>query len=457
MRKQYLGLFAIAALAGAIAAVTYFAGGNLDMAALGGLILAAPTVAPSATPVTEKDLADAILNLKTATDEVKKFGERAEAEMKAQGALTNERKGQADEAIRNYAAVLAQLGDVEQKLAALRFGGGSNDNRPNSAGAIVVADDAFKQKVIHSGWRGRKRFEVPRGYLDSQFIMRGDIMTTPATSGGVLVEEMRVPGIIATPNRRMTIRNLLAPGRTTSNAFMYIRETGFTNAARVVTEGALKPESNITFESQTGNVATIAHWINASRQILDDAAGLQSYIDARLRYGLSLAEEAQLLRGDGTNGNLEGLVTAATAYSAAFNPPGTDTLIDTVRLAILQVFLAEYPADGIVLNPIDWARVELTKTTDGAYLMSNPAGQLAARLWSLPVVATQAMEEDEFLVGAFQLGAQIFDREDANVELSTENEDNFIRNMVTIRAEERLALAIYRPEAFVTGDFGNVT
>jgi HK97 family phage major capsid protein len=403
-----------------------------------------------AKPVTEQDLANAIGALKKATDEVKTFAESAEKEMKAQGKLTEDLKAQCDAAVTKYAAVLAQLGDIEQKLAA-RYSGGFD--APVSAGGFVIGHENFQK--INSSWKGRTRVEVPRSMFANG--MRADIMSVPAASGGVLVEEQRIPGIVATPNRSMTIRSLLAPGRTTSNAFKYIRELGYVNAAAVVTEGGLKPESNITFESVTGNVATIAHWIKASTQILDDAPGLQSYIDARLRYGLAFVEEAELLRGDGTGEHLEGLVTAATAYSAPFNPAGTETVIDTVRLAILQVFLAQYPADGIVLNPIDWARVELTKTTDGQYVMSNPANQLTPRLWGLPVIPTLAMNSDEFLVGAFQLGAQIFDRMDAAVELSTEDDDNFRRNMVTIRAEERLALAIYRPEAFVTGDFGNVT
>ena len=71
-----------------------------------------------------------------------------------------------------------------------------------------------------------------------------------------------------------------------------------------------------------------------------------------------------------------------------------------------------------------------------------------------PVVQTQAMAAGKFLSGAFKLGAQVFDRWQARVEVATENEDDFIKNLVTILAEERLALAVYRPETFV---YGNVT
>jgi HK97 family phage major capsid protein len=239
------------------------------------------------------------------------------------------------------------------------------------------------------------------------------------------------------------------PGRTTSNLIQYVRESGFTNAAATVSEGDAKPESTMTFELQQSPVVTIAHWVKASKQILDDFAQLQSYIDGRLRYGLQLVEENQLLKGSGVGNNLDGIYTQATAYSAPFAPSGAFTKIDVIRLMLLQAELAEYPATGIVLHPSDWAAIELTKDSQRQYLFANPQAVATPMLWGRRVVATQAMTVDTALVGAFSLGAQIFDREDANVVISTENQDDFIRNMVTIRAEERLALAVYRPAAFV--------
>jgi HK97 family phage major capsid protein len=179
---------------------------------------------------------------------------------------------------------------------------------------------------------------------------------------------------------------------------------------------------------------------------------LQSYIDGRLRYGLAYAEELQLLHGDGLGTNLNGVYTQATAMT----DPGIVPLpqkLDVIRMAMLQATLAEYQPSGMVLHPTDWAGIELTKDTQGRYIIGDPKNDLPARVWGLPVVATQAMLLGKFLVGAFQQGAQIFDRQDARVELSTEDSDNFRKNLVTILAEERLALAVYRPLAFVKGDF----
>ena len=107
------------------------------------------------------------------------------------------------------------------------------------------------------------------------------------------------------------------------------------------------------------------------------------------------------------------------------------------------------------MHPTDWASIELLKETSGAYLIGNPQGTLSPTLWGIPIVTTQAIAQDKFLTGAFRLGAQIFDRWDARVEISTEDDQNFRKNLVTILAEERLGLAVYRPEAFIKGDFSD--
>jgi HK97 family phage major capsid protein len=147
---------------------------------------------------------------------------------------------------------------------------------------------------------------------------------------------------------------------------------------------------------------------------------------------------------------LLGLVPQATAYAGAFAPTAPQA-IDVLRLAALQATLALYPATGFVLHPTDWAKIELTKDSQNRYLVGDPQNQISARLWTLPVVQTPAMAVSHFLTGAFRLGAQIFDRLSIEVLISTEDQDNFVRNLLTIRAEERLALCCYRPAAFIYG------
>lgn len=335
----------------------------------------------------------------------------------------------------------ARLDELEQKFDRV----GERETGPQTAGERFVEAEAFKSFAGQTRPRGRAIVEVKD--ITS-------LTTDAAGSVGTLVQPQRVAPV-ALPQRRMTIRALLAQGNTNSSSIEYDREKGFTNAAAPVAEGAAKPQSEIQFEEATAPVRTIAHWMRASVQILADAPALRSIIDNRLRYGLAYVEEAQLLNGSGVGQNLTGLVTASTAYAA----PGGLTAaspVEVVRLMMLQVLLAEYPANGIVLNPIDMASIELSKDGEGRYLVGDPQGTMQKRLWGLPVVETQAMGIDKALVGAFDLAAQIFDRQDATVEVSTEDQDNFVRNKVTIRAEERLALAIYRPAAIVYGDLGRV-
>ncbi|MDF2994669.1 MAG: phage major capsid protein [Xanthobacteraceae bacterium] len=420
--------------------------------ALVGLYLLAPdahamgiVAATAAAGASEADLAQLAVELKKAADEVKKQAETTNTEIKNLGVVTAETKRAADEALIKHNELSARLTEIEQKMVR----GAAGPERRKTLGEMVTGHDDLKA-FIKAGGRGRVAIPV-KAIISA--------LTTDADgSAGDLIVPQRV-GLLATPQRRMTIRDLLMPGRTTSNAIQYPKETGFTNSAATVSEtsGAAKPQSEIKFDLVTTAVTTIAHWVLATKQILDDVPMLQSYIDGRLRYGLAYVEENQLLNGSGAGTDLNGIYTQASAYAAPIVPTaaGNLTKIDVIRLAILQAFLAEYPSNGIVMHPADWADIELTKTDDGAYLFANPQGGTEPRLWRLPVVETQAMTIDKFLTGAFNMGAQIFDREDATVEISTEDSDNFRKNLVTIRAEERLALAVYRPESFVKGDFSD--
>lgn len=377
-------------------------------------------------------------NLKEVGDKLKAHAEQAQKDVDSHKAMSAETRAKVDEMLTKQGELQARLQEAEQKLVNANSDR-SQGERQQSAGELVVSAESMQG--VNSSFRGSRRVSVPRAAI-----------TSVGSSGGSLVPADRRQEIIMPPERRLTIRDLIAPGTTTSNSIEYVRETGFTNNAAAVAEGGAKPYSDITFALENAPVRTLAHLFKASRQILDDAAALQSYIDARARYGLLMVEESQLLYGNGTGANLQGLITLAQAYAAPGGIVVTgEQRIDRLRLALLQAELSEFPADGIVLNPIDWAAIELTKDGEGRYIVGQPQEGTAARLWNRPVVSTQAMHQDEFLTGAFRLGAQIFDRMDIEILVSTENDKDFENNMVTIRAEERLAFAVYRDEAFVTG------
>lgn len=373
-----------------------------------------------------------------ATDNVKEVAEEIKGKMANNEKLSQSAIDKADEALVTMNEIKLRIDELEQKDA--RRGSDDTDHR------------TIGQKFAESEQYERLKAD-PRGVKNAKIELKANITsaTTDAdSSAGALVNPHRVNGIIAPPDRRLTIRDLLMDGTTESNAITYIRETGFTNNATAQAgEGNKKAQSQIKYDDVTVNVATIAHFFKASRQILDDAPQLASQIDGRLLYGLKLAEELQILNGDGTSGNLKGIIPQATAFADKASLEKY-TIIDQLRLAQLQAVLAEYPADGHVLNPVDWARIELTKDDNGRHIIGNPQGVATPTLWGLPVVQTQSMGVGKFLTGAFGMGAQLFDRQESAVYVGFENDD-FTRNLLTILAEQRLALAVYRPEAFIYG------
>ncbi|EOV4178201.1 phage major capsid protein [Yersinia enterocolitica] len=371
--------------------------------------------------------------------------EAALAEAKNSGQLSAETKTAVDKIATEFNALTeanktlkSSLGELEQHVAQMPLANAVNTVQ--SIGQIVVS--AENVKAFAASIEGGKRISVP---------VSAALLSTGVAEG--VVEPQRLPGIDTAPKQRLFIRDLIAPGRTGSPAIFWVQQTGFTNAAKVVPEGTTKPYSGIEFATKITPVTTIAHMFKASKQIMDDFAQLQSTVDAEMRYGLKYVEEQEILFGDGTGAHLHGIVPQATAFAAAFSVAQQNG-IDDLRLAMLQAQLARFPASGHVLHFIDWAKIELTKDTLGRYILANPTGLTGPTLWGLPVVATEtAAFKGKFLTGAFNAAAQLFDREDANVVISTENADDFEKNMISIRCEERLALAVKRPEAFIYGSF----
>lgn len=388
-----------------------------------------------------KALAETQGTLLTATRELKTWMEKANGELAASKSVEAETKSALEKLSVKAAELTDKAIELERKLSDK---GAEGQKAEDSIGEQLVKSDAFQAMA-----QGRSKFA------------RIEVKTAIVNATGQnqpLVQDMRVPGILSNPNRVLTIRDVLPVGRTSSNLVQYTKENVFTNNAGAqysspARENVTKPESAITFTLANAPVVTLAHFIPVSRQVLDDAPQLQSYVNGRLTYGLKLEEEDQLLNGSGTSGNIAGIL--ASGNYTAFNRHVTgDTALDTLRKAITQAQLSEYQADTIVINPADWEEIELAKTTYGEYIFGGdmgPVNALAPLVWGKRVVATNSIAAGTFLVGAFSMGAQIWDRMDAAVQISFEDGDNFKKNMATLLAEERLALTVYRPAAFISG------
>jgi HK97 family phage major capsid protein len=243
---------------------------------------------------------------------------------------------------------------------------------------------------------------------------------------------------------------------TSSNAVEFTKEASFTNSAAEAAEGAAKAESALTWSLVNMPVSTVAHWIKISKQLAGDAPALAAYVNSRMAYGVNQKVDTQLVIGDGTAPNLSGTYDSGnyTAHGIANAALGS-TLKKLVlfRQVIAQLYAAGFPPDAIVLNPADWAtiEIELLTTAAGQTLYNvNQGGQ--AFLFGLPVIQAIGMAADTFQIGRFAEAYMIYNREGVVVEMSDSDSDNFTKNLITIRAERRLALATEKPAAVRGGD-----
>jgi HK97 family phage major capsid protein len=337
--------------------------------------------------------------------------------------------------------------ETKARLLALEQGGarkaplsGSGDQTP---GQLVAESAEFK--AIRPGDRNMAPVQVT-SFHSKTAIVNATGLNQP------LVAADRVAGIVAS-QRLLRVRDLLPVVPTSSNMIEFCRVLSEDIEASPQysspnPENVPKKESALTFELANEPVVTLAHWIPASRQVLSDSAMLAGFVDTRLRYGVALAEERQILNGTAAGGDLNGIIGQAAAYSGATSG---DTLLDTLMRALNQVTVGgNYSPSGAVLHPNDVLAALLLKDGQERYLLEGL--QALSDKLGVPVVASQYVAQGTFLVGAFNGAAAIYDREDATVRVAEQHADFFVKNMVAILAEERLALVVYDGTGFVTGN-----
>jgi HK97 family phage major capsid protein len=265
------------------------------------------------------------------------------------------------------------------------------------------------------------------------------------SGGGLLITDNR-PGITPLPQRPLVVADLLAPGHTDAASVTFMSETAFTNASAPVGEGQPKPESTLTFTATTEQVRKIACWLPVTDELLEDVAAIQSYIDGRLRLGIQMAEDDQLLNGNGTAPNLQGLLHRSGLTTAVVRT-GSVTNADAIAQQLAAVATAtNLPCDGIIMHPSNYLTIRLTKNGAGDYYGDGPfAAPSRPTLWGLPVALTTAIALGSALVGAFKVSAQLFRHgRGVHVDVSNSHSDFFVRNLTAIRCEERCALVTYR-------------
>lgn len=385
-----------------------------------------------------------VAEVKSSVDGIKTMQKHLDDEIKAMNATSEEGKSiaadalkKANEAAEKIADFSMRIVDAEQKLADDVQKGKASIN---TLGQMVIATDEFKSYAAGKSMKLRVEANTIIGQEGS-----------PPANSDTLVPAYRRPGIIPGAFRALKIRDLLPSIPISSNMYEFTRELAWTNNAAETAEGDVKPESSLTFQLAQAPVVTIAHFIKASKQILEDANALAAYIDLRMRDGVETRIDKQLLQGDGVGQNLSGLLKSGN-YTA-FTPASNDTALDTINTVKYLIFAADYAPSAVLMNPLTWGTIERLKDANDNYVIGNPNNVLGATLWGLPVVTSNHVPQGKVHISAIEQLATVADRSGVVVEMFEQDSDNVQRNLVTIRAEARMALGVEKP---AVARYGNI-
>lgn len=307
---------------------------------------------------------------------------------------------------------------------------GADGDRPSAKtlGEMITDSAAFKSKA------GSIELDV-------------DLKTVMTTSAGWATQDLRGPRVVLDAQTPIDVVDLFPQTTTTQSSVVYMEETTFTNNAAEVAEGAVKPEAALALTEQSSPVRKIAVLLPVTDEQLDDVPQVQGYINNRLPFMVRQRLNTQLLTGNGTAPNLEGLLNVSGIQTQA---KGADPTPDAVYKAMVKVMTTgQAMPDAAVFNPLDWQDVRLLRTADGIYIWGSPSEAGPERIWGLRVALAQGLTENTGVVGDFGNFSELAVRRGLTVDVGFVDDD-FARNQRHFRAEMRAAVIFYRPAAFAT-------
>lgn len=365
----------------------------------------------------------------------------------------------------NYEGQLKETGDVARKtaddlkslaeqhkelsgaLTELAQKGVKLEQKPaiKSLGTEFIESPAFKS--FKDGGSTKARLEMKNTILGEA--------GSPQDPVDTIVPADRLGGIVGGAFRALRLLDFVPLGSTSSNSVEYTREASWTNDAAETAEGVAKPESDLTFELINAPVRTIAHWIKVSKQVLDDAPALASYIDRRLRHGVMVRLQGQIVAGNGTSPNLSGILDSGN-YTSLTASTG-DNALDFANRLKYAVIAADYVPSFYLVNPSDWGAMERLKkgASDDSYIGAEGAvsylqNGLVPLLWGLPVVASNSVTQGQMICAASD-AMMLWQRQGVAVEMFEQDDTNVQKNLITIRAEMRAAFSVFRAAAIRAG------
>ena len=354
---------------------------------------------------------------------------------------------------------------LEQHKAAKAVDGDPFAGKEDSAPAPKVEARSFAQQVVDSdSYKNMVAGKAKQGRVDVKVAATIDEGIIPAYSGGAgLAGQLNTPqfveGVVGLKFQPFTVADLIPNAATGSSSVSYVIESAFQDLTATVSEKGAKPQLDLTLARRQDNVTKIANVAKVTDEMFQDAPQFQGYLQNRMIFGVQRVEEAQLLNGNGTPPNLQGILNRS-GLATTVTTSATLTALKAIEGIYNQITALRSTSfiepDAIVIHPTDWQTIRLGKDGQNQYYAGgpftgaygNPSPSNLDSLWGLKVVITTAIAQGTVLVGGFAESAQIFRRQGITVEMTDSNVDDFVNNLITLRAEERLALAVYRPAGF---------
>lgn len=292
----------------------------------------------------------------------------------------------------------------------------------------------------------------------ARFEVKTSDMTMANTNTGVVASEQVIEEFKFNPSRSVHIRSLIPNGSTDAQTIRYPRETAYTDSAAAAAQGSALGQSDFDITAQSVNMEKIGTFVKVTDEMLSDTAGLSSYLAARIPGKVLSIEDNEILNGDGSSPNLDGLFTDGTAFvtgsgGAFYQAVESANEYDVLVAAINQVALENYSVDTILLNPSDLHKIVLLKSTANEYLRQQIYTGIQPTIMGIPVTVNTAVTAGKFLAMDSRAATQYWIRENLGIEFSREDGTNFQSNFVTVRAQLRAALTNYLPKAIVQGTF----
>ena len=373
-------------------------------------------------------------NMKSAQTELKGLEAKIEAgeadAIKRAGELTTEIEGLKSqiETAEKAQEILSQIGNTEGEKEA------TMEVKANNLGENLV-------NTVKAAKPG-KRFSVAAPEFSKA---NTDTQVRPTAAGVSAFATDLDYNVVTAARTALVIRDLFGSETISGSSLTFLVEGAMEGSAKVTAEGAEKAQVHFADPTPvTVSLKKVTEYIKESDEYVEDYAFLASAVNGRLLYALGLTEQNELVADlVGTSG----IQTDTASWTADTK---ADALADIIFGALMDVQeQSGFAADAIVMNPATWQILRLGKDSNNQYYGGGYfADGQGKQLWGVPVVVTTAVTNSQIIVGAFKTCGSVVQKGGVSVEMTNSNEDDFKKNLMTIRAEERLALAVRRPAGF---------